>query len=144
MSKKTFDELVWKLVKQEKLTTMVVDNFQAYAIIKDRLDTFWEQVRLMEPDDDHIMLVGALVNLAATAQLMAEGLYLLPEQQRADERYAEAEAETDNTKAAMRSLVHRIDTEKKKVKSLQLGTDRFAYEFNRSVIDELKQQVGLE
>jgi hypothetical protein len=85
MTQPTFDRLLWDAVKDYRNSTMVVDNHHAFAIIKDRLDSFWEQVRLAQPDEDQQMVLGGLLGIAMAAQLAAENLTLVPEQLEIDD-----------------------------------------------------------
>jgi len=139
--KPTFDKYVWELVNDRRLETLVVDNYHAYGIIKDRLDSLWEQIRLLNPDDDQSPIFGGLIALAAYSQLVAEGLDFVPEQVTADERHVAAEKDAQEAQTAFRNLVATIDRHKKSTRSLQRGTPRFAYEFDEDFMIALRQQA---
>jgi len=130
MNRDTFEKLVWDVVKDQRNQTMVVDNFHAYGIIKNRVDSFWEQVRLLQPDDDQLMILGGLVAIAAYAQLAAENLALAPEQLGYDDRHEAAEQDAIEAGGVFHRLISTINQSKQPVRSLQKGTPRFAFEFN--------------
>ncbi len=141
MMKETFEQLVWGVVDDERDSTLVVDNFHAYAIIKNRLDSFWEHVRQLEPDGDTLPLLGGLVATSAYAQLAAEALGLVRPQLTADDRHQAAEDAADKARNAFRSLVHTIIRDKKAVRPIQRGTPRFAFEFDEDVLLALQRQA---
>ena len=114
---------------------MVVDNHHAYGIIKDRVDSFWEQVRLIQPDDDQLMVLGGLIAIAAYAQLAAENLSLVPEQHGRDESIDEANQIIANKTNLLQELVGRIDAEKQTLPSLQKGVPRYSFEFDKEFLE---------
>jgi hypothetical protein len=142
MRRETFDRLVWSVVQSEREKTMVVDNFHAYAIIKDRVDSFWEQVRLMQPDDEQIMVLGGLVAIAAYAQLAAENLAFTPEQKGVDTSADDAERAAHDAKTMLHSFINTIAAHKKRISPLQKGVDRYVFEFDDVTLDAWVSQIG--
>jgi hypothetical protein len=137
----TFDRLVWSLVQAEREKTMVVDNLHAYAIIKDRVDSFWEQVRLMQPDDEQIMVLGGLVAIAAYAQLAAENLAFTPEQKGVDESADDAQQAAHDAKTMLHRFVNALDFNKRRISPLQKGVERYVFEFDESLLNTLVSQI---
>ncbi len=138
----TFEKLVWEIVKDCREKIMVVDNHHAYGIIKDRLDSFWEQVRLLQEDDDHhLMILGGLISLSAYTQLAAENLSLVPEQLSRDESADAAEQKAEEAKETLRNFIHMIDQRKQSIKPLQKGMKRFSLEFDDDTLLAWKSQV---
>jgi predicted component of type VI protein secretion system len=141
---KTFDEHVWDLVHRDRISAVVVDNHHAYGIIQDKVETFWEQVRLAaaRPDEDSdTMVLASLLSVAATVQLMAEGLALVPEQQTSDERHLQAEAKIEELQKFIRGLLGAMRRQCKGIAPEQRGTNRYAFEFNEGLLEELEQQL---
>jgi len=141
MRRKTFEKLVWALVQEDREKVLVVDNHHAYGIIKDRVDSFWEQVRLLQPDEDQLMVLGGLVALSAYAQLAAENLSLVPEQQCRDESADAAEDAADLARRRFCELIMRLDSSKKPIPELQRGTARFAFEFDEHTLEAWRTQA---
>jgi len=137
----TFDKIVWEVVKDERDRTMVVDNHHAYAIIKDRLDSLWEHIRLQSEDDDQEMVLGGLAALAATAQLCAENLALVKEQHGVDETQTIAEQEAAEAKRILVGLFSFLHNNKMPDKSLQRGTTRYRLEFDEHQLASWRQEV---
>ncbi len=141
MINETFEKMVWKMVQGDKEKVMVVDNHHAYGIIKDRMDSFWEQVRLQQPDEDQIMVLGGLIALAAYAQLAAEDLSLVPEQLGRDESADAAEKEADDVKQFLRGFMDMLERNKQPIKPLQKNIKRFALEFDAVTLENWRNQV---
>lgn len=139
--KQTFDKLLWEAVQEYRDKTMVVDNHHAYGIIKDRVDSFWEQVRLLQADDDQMMILGGLLGIAMSCQLCAENLSLTHEQMGVNDSADLAEQEADAAKALYRDLMQHIETNKHRIESLQKGTTRYAVEFDEHELAELRQTL---
>lgn len=141
---KTFEELVWDLVHRDRMGAIVVDNHHAYGIIQDRAETFWEQVRLAaaRPDEDsNTMVLASMINLAATTQLMAEGLALVPEQQSSEDRHTKAEETSERLRGFAKGLLAVMYRRSKPITPEQRGVNRYAYEFNEGLLEELEQQL---
>lgn len=142
MTTPTFEKLVWELVKDDRDKVLVVDNHHAYAIIKDRIDSFWEQVRLAQPDENQLVVLGGLVAMAAYAQLSAENLSLVPEQQSRDETADAAEEEAKQAKGQLKDLLLQVLRGSRPIKELQRGVKRYAFEFDEHTANALKGLVG--
>jgi len=138
---KTFNELVWELVSQARINSIVVDNHHAYGIILHGVDSLWDQMRSLGPEDDHQVLLPAFVNLAVCTQLAAENLALVPEQTDIDDRYKDAEKKVEDLKTLLRVIINSMDAHKQPARAHQLGSNRFAYEFDESFLDTLKQNL---
>jgi hypothetical protein len=141
MMKETFEQLVWSLVEEKRDETLVVDNHHAYGIIRDRVDSLWEQIRLLQPDDDQLMVLGGFVALAAYTQLAAEKLMLVPEQLRSDDRHKVAEKNAEDARKQLRELLIRIDREKRPIQALQKGVKRYALEFNEDTLESWRRLI---
>jgi len=128
--KPTFNQHVWDLIEKERNSTVVVDNLHAYAIIKDRLDVFWQIARQLDDEDDQMAVLGALIGIGSGAQLAAEGLGLVPEQLQGEVRETDAERRVDAAHKVFSQIIEIINTEKKQIRSLQKGQPRFAFEFD--------------
>jgi hypothetical protein len=137
----TFDRLVWSLVQSEREKTMMVDNFHAYAIIKDKVDSFWEQVRLMQPDDEQIMVLGGLVAIAAYAQLAAENLAFTPEQKGVDESADDAQQAAHEAKTMLDRFMNMLHVHGRRIPSLQKGIDRYSFEFDDTHLAAWTSQI---
>lgn len=139
----TFEKLVWELVADQRNKLLVVDNHHVYGIIKDRVDSFWEQVRLLQPDDDQIMVLGGLVAIGAYAQLSAESLGLISEQPAggSDARCEAAEQQAGNILQKCYDIIDMIDRNKVSTRSLQKNMPRYIFEFDGKLLDTLKQEV---
>lgn len=88
-----------------------------------------------------MMVLGGLVALAAYSQLAAENLSLISEQLGKDESRSAAEKENVKLKELLRQIVMTIEQQKHGIKSLQLGTQRFAFEFGMDTLNTWKQQI---
>jgi hypothetical protein len=139
--KPTFNQHVWDLIEKERNSTVVVDNLHAYAIIKDRLDVFWQIARQLDDEDDQMAVLGALIGIGSGAQLAAEGLGLVPEQLRGEVRETDAERRVDAAHQIFSRIVATIDQEKKQVRSLQRDTPRFAFEFDLDTLRDWQAQA---
>lgn len=140
----TFDRLLWAAVQEYRDQTIVVDNLHAYGIIRDRFDSLWEQMRLLQasPDQDHQQVLNGLLGVAMAAQLSAEHLGLINTQMGVDESADEAEEEALAARNNLGVLVEYIDAHKHRIQSLQKGFKRYSIDFDEDTLLEWKRQVG--
>jgi len=142
INKETFDKLVWEVVQELREKTTTLDNHHAYAIIKDRLDSLWEQARLLQPTDDQRTILGGLVAIAATSQLAAENLSLAPEQLGRDETADKAEDRVTEIQESVRQMMFELTQSSKRIPSLQRDIPRYAFEFGDDFIDKWRGLAG--
>ena len=146
MKEKSFEKLVWELVKEAKPQTLVFDNYHGYAIIKDRMDSLWEQIRMAylqedEDGDSQGMILMGLVALASYSQLISENLGMTPEQISKEESNALEEEETEEARGLARRFIEMVDREKKVTKSLQKDMIRYSFSFDSCMLDSWLGQV---
>ena len=141
MTKETFNEIVWRLVSQERMTTTVIDNHHAYGIISDRVASFWEQVRLLNPGDDQEIILGSLIAISAFAQICAEQLGLIDEQHGVDQTRKNMEKDNEEVLLLLESLVSSMSTGKKPAERLQRDTPRYSFEFNGDLVKSLNERI---
>ncbi len=143
MKEKSFEKLVWELVKDGRNTTLVVDNFHGYSMIQNRVDYLLEQVRMPDDEDGESqqMILQELVALGACIQLVTENLRMTPEQLERDESIDILEEEAEQGREVGRRFVDMLDREKKVIRSLQKGVTRFSVEFDAATLEGWKSQV---
>lgn len=149
MKEKSFEKLVWELVKEAKPQTLVVDTYHGYAIIKDRIDSLWEQIRMEycsqdddENEDSQGRILMGLVALASYSQLISENLGMTPEQISKEEGDKLEEEETEEALGLARRFIHMVDREKKVTKSLQKDMIRYSFSFDSCMLDSWLSQVA--
>ena len=141
--KKTFDIAVWDFVKENRHKLLVVDSYHAYAIIKDKVDSLWEQIRLLSSEEswDELVLLDKLATLAAYVQIVAEGLSLVPEQMEQDESDNIAEEEAENAKNTLRDFLLYLKLNKHEIRATQKGIKRFSIEFDEHTASDWENQL---
>jgi hypothetical protein len=120
----TFDQLVWQQVQTVRPSSIVLDKLHARAIIQDRVDAL---------RSDKMDVLDTLVQIAAAAQICAEQLLLLRQQEEAPKQ--------SDLQHELESIVQHILDNITVAQPKQRGVSRQVCEIDTEFLEKLKDIV---